>query len=39
MVPYFKHYEVSNEGQEKLVLLIGDSHSSKITHRFQQLYK
>jgi hypothetical protein len=39
MVPYLQHYEVSNEGQDKLILLIGDSHNTKITHRFQQLYK
>ena len=30
---------MSNEGQENLLFLVGDSHTMKISHRFQQLYK
>jgi hypothetical protein len=33
-----EYYAVANEGQENLLLLIGDSHALKINYRFHQLY-
>ena len=35
----FQHYEVANEGSEKLVFLVGDSHTMKLSYRFQQLFR